>query len=408
MNVSVIKKLLSILLIIVIICSANSSALVINNTSLSKESLQTNNSKILNNDNFFDFYIKILMRIGKIPSMSACIIKDNSVQWSKGYGYRDIENQKLANENTIYMLASTSKTITATALMQLYEKGEFNLDDDIKQFLDFDFRNPNYPEKKITFEMLLSHTSSFKKMRFPESITMTKNSSVSPYEWMKELVAPNGRYYDSHLCWNDYQPGEQYQYSNINYLLLAYILENITKQTFNEYCKENIFLPLEMYNTSYHLKDLNIKNIANPYILSENFGEKYSKLQHYNTYIFPASDLRTSVSDLSHLLIAHMNDGKYKDKRILKEETINLMHTSHTPNKTGTQYCLGWMIWELPNKEIYSGHIGAIWGYFTSIKVRDSDDVGFIYFMNRYPDDYVSAFAQLLIENALFRKGDLL
>lgn len=71
----------------------------------------------------FDEEIMYYMEQGHMPSLSACIVKNNSVLWSKGYGYADINKGLEATENTIYLVASLTKTITATAIMQLWEQG---------------------------------------------------------------------------------------------------------------------------------------------------------------------------------------------------------------------------------------------------------------------------------------------
>lgn len=112
------------------------------------------------NSTVFDEKISLIMKIAGFPSLATCIIKDNQIVWSKGYGYYDISNQKPATVDTVYILASITKTIVGTAIMQLYEKELFDLDDDVNVFLPFDLRNPNFLEDPITFRMLLSHTSS--------------------------------------------------------------------------------------------------------------------------------------------------------------------------------------------------------------------------------------------------------
>ena len=111
-------------------------------------------------DFLFDLYIGFLMKIGHRPSIATCIIHDDEVVWSKGYGYYDLENLKPTTEDILYLQASVSKTVTATALMQLYEKGLFDLDDDINDYLPFELRNPNHPDEHITIKMILSHRSS--------------------------------------------------------------------------------------------------------------------------------------------------------------------------------------------------------------------------------------------------------
>ena len=92
---------------------------------------------------FFDRLIMFLMRSGHIPSLSTCIIKDDEVVWAKGYGLFDIEHNKKASEDTIYAVASISKTVTATALMQLYEQGFFELDGDINDLNNVPLLNKN-------------------------------------------------------------------------------------------------------------------------------------------------------------------------------------------------------------------------------------------------------------------------
>ena len=111
-------------------------------------------------DFLLDFYIQTLMKIAHKPSVATCIIKDGMVAWEKGYGYYDIENQKETNKDILYLQVSVSKTVTATALMQLYEQGLFDLDDDVNKYLPFDLRNPNHPDDPITIKMLLSHRTS--------------------------------------------------------------------------------------------------------------------------------------------------------------------------------------------------------------------------------------------------------
>jgi CubicO group peptidase (beta-lactamase class C family) len=115
---------------------------------LSQQKIQNNTSS---NEKFFDRFITILLKIGHYPSLSSCIIKNTKVIWMKEYGLYDIENQKQATKQTIYLVASITKTITSTALMQLYEQGLFDLDDDVNNYLPFDLRNPNFPDDNITF-----------------------------------------------------------------------------------------------------------------------------------------------------------------------------------------------------------------------------------------------------------------
>jgi CubicO group peptidase (beta-lactamase class C family) len=105
------------------------------------DTTKSNLNEILN-DTAFDLKIQLLMKLAGFPSLSTCIIKDDQIIWSKGYGYYDRVEQKHASTDTIYIIASITKTIVGTALMQLYDKGLFNLDDDVNKYLPFDFLSP--------------------------------------------------------------------------------------------------------------------------------------------------------------------------------------------------------------------------------------------------------------------------
>ena len=123
----------------------------------------TLNNKPGLNDSFellFNRSINLLMRMGQIYSLSICLIKNNTIAWSNGYGIYDMEKNQKPNVDTCYLIASISKTITATAILQLYEQGLFELDDNVNNKLDFDIYNPSHPEVNITYRMLLNHTAS--------------------------------------------------------------------------------------------------------------------------------------------------------------------------------------------------------------------------------------------------------
>lgn len=112
------------------------------------------------NDDNFDVFIKTKMEAWEAQGLAIAFIKDGEISWSKNYGYADPEVQKKVTDETIFQIASVSKTVTGAAIMQLYEKGFLNLDVSINEYLPFDIKNPNFPNQKITVRMLLQHKSS--------------------------------------------------------------------------------------------------------------------------------------------------------------------------------------------------------------------------------------------------------
>jgi len=357
-------------------------------------------------DEIFEKLITKIMKIAHMSALSAAIIKNNEVVWSKGFGIYDRENEKEATNETIYLVASISKTITATALLQLYEKGLFDLDDDVNKYLPFSLRNPNYPDKPITFRMLLAHQSSLAVDPPAFYVYLPGDLEVKgyPYPWLKEYLVPGEIHYKPQV-WSNTMPGEEMNYANVGYALLGYLVELISGEPFEEYCKEHIFKPLGMNDTSFRLKDLNISKIAVPYVVR--YGEYYPLL-HYSILDNAAGGLRTNVLDLSRFLIAHMNGGVYNGVRILREETVEEMHRIQYPsNKYGFQYGLGWQIWKIGG-QTYIGHTGGLYGVATNMRFRTSDKVGIIFFTNKEIYNVREIIAFSLIERLLFWKADKL
>jgi len=331
-----------------------------------------------------------------MPSLSICIVKNNTIVWSKAYRYFDIKNNKLAKNDTIYMAGSISKSFTATAILQLYEQGLVDLDEDVSKYLGFNFKNPKYPNVNITLRMLLSHTASIAKndLKFMLYFYL-KNYSYNHLEEFLNLNNPG--------IWFDKKPGTTHLYSNIGFEILGYILEKQTNKSIEEYCKEHIFTPLNMYNTSFHVKNLNKSRLAVPYLW---FIKRYFSLKHYDLPYTAAGSLRTNVLDLSHFMIAHMNNGTYNGIQILNNTTVKLMHTVHGSGPM-FDYGLGWIIFNESDGKYY-GHGGSTFGGEAVMKYRVSDNVGVIYFWNQYIGirGPLQVISYQLIQKAIFEKTD--
>jgi len=369
----------------------------------------------------FDRKIEFLMKMAHMPSLSACVIKNDEIVWYKGYGFYDGEN--IPNEHTIYLIASTTKSITATAMMQLYDQGLFALDDDVNEYLPFSLRNPNHPDEPITFRMILAHQSSLPGPGCAINITNNffRIGSVHPEEiynlpdlgpYIEEKLDPNHDSYNPDI-WRDKPPGTEYAYSNLGYTLLGYLVECISKEPFDQYCKEHIFEPLDMMNTSFNVSELNIKNIAVPYIwykISFPNIKGWLPQPHGTGSFYPAGFLRTSISDLSHFLIAHMNGGVWNGVRILNESTVNIMHTIQYPDSKGLhiggKYGFGFFIKESLTKPDTIGHGGDVTGCHSNMMFLPSENVGIIYFTNRQLSKDVTGFAaRMLLKPWMIKKA---
>lgn len=361
-------------------------------------------------DALFDQKLSLLMRIAGFPSLSTCIIKDDVIIWSKGYGHYDLGEKKQATIDTIYILASITKTIVGTALMQLYEQGFFDLDDDVNMFLPFELRNPNFPDDPITFRMLLSHTSSLnintQRQYYWFNFSGDPPFPFFPEPYLQEFLVPGGSYYDQTVWSTKYRPGEYAMYANVGFDLISYLVELISGEPFLEYCDTQLFTPLGMRNTSFNLSTLTIEQVAIPYQrfagryhtindLDFIFGNDTPPEKYWRGRFYPAGGLYSTVSDLSHFLIAHMNEGVYQGTRILEKETVELMHEIQPGNNIG--YGLAWMHTRISSRLTTSGHAGDLHGVDTWMLYEPAGSIGVIYLANGNPGYSLSPLKGLLI-----------
>jgi len=255
------------------------------------------------------------MQARRIPSVAACIIKNDRVVWTGSYGLADKENGLPASSRTNYLLASLSKTVIATAVLQLAERGLVDIDQDIGLYLPFNVRNPKFPRSPVTTRMLLTHSS---------GLTGPKTDEELPafYDWfdpdsapplgltMMEYLLPGGAHYVP-AVWKDKAPGRRELYSNLGASLLAYLVECVSGEDFSSYCRNHIFLPLGMPETSYRIADLNAQLLAVRYM------EDSGPIPHYTRRDYPGGQVKSSVEEFSHFLAAWMNEGVYDQTRIL-------------------------------------------------------------------------------------------
>ena len=326
------------------------------------------NSNILLNNSIDDFIINE-MSLHHIPGLSASIVRNENVIWADSYGYANISQNLLVKDTTLFMLASISKTITATAIMQLYEHGYFDLNDSINDYLPFQVIHPNFPSTNITFHMLFTHSSSIQDNW--DVITSYPGDSPNPLgEYLEDYLTPGGAYYNATMNFYPQEPGTVYNYCNVAVALVGYLVEVISGVPFDDYCEINIFDPLGMDETAWFLADLNVSNIAVPYHWD---GNNYIPYGHYGLDLYPAAQLRTSTTQLSHILLMMMNNGEYNSTQILEESTVNLMLTPQLPWHPSVGII--WQkIWQ--GGRTLWGHLGGYDGISTYMFFEPATNIG--------------------------------
>jgi len=297
--------------------------------------------------------------------------------------------QKSVEDTTLFLTSSISKTIVATAIMQFWEADSFDLDDNINDYLDqFQISIPYHPSDTITFHMLLTHTSSIEdNWGVLDDLIICGDSPIPLDSFLVEYFTPGGIYYNTALNFYDVKPGTERNYSNVAVCILASLVEKFSGTSFDQYCRENIFNPLEMNRTSWFLSGLDTNAIATLYNWQ---GGQFVPFCHYGFPDYPDGQLRSTKIELEHFLSAYMNWGKYKGVSILDSSTIDLMlsdQLGYPPwPPSGANQGLIWMQ-GIFGEWLPWGHAGANPGNNTGMFFKQYEDEGWgvICFMNSHP-----------------------
>lgn len=267
------------------------------------------------------------------------VLCGTQISTSIPFGTADFTRNIPVTDSTFFRIASISKTITAMAFMKLYEQGLVGLDTDINSILGYSVRNPNFPNTPITARMLLSHTSTITDGTTYSSF-LSATASQNPMPNISALLVSGGTWYTSGQFINK-QPGSFYTYANINYGILGSIIEAISGQRFDVYCRQQIFLPLGIQG-SFNVNDIpDINRVAVLYrknggtwqAQSDNYQGVQPVYGNLSAYIpgtnglrfSPQGGLRISGSDLGTLFLLLMNHGTINGTTILNDSTVKRM-----------------------------------------------------------------------------------
>ena len=261
-----------------------------------------------------------------IAGAAVSVVKDGKLFLAKGYGSADIENGiPVDPEQTIFHVGSVGKLFTWTAVMQLVEEGKLDLDEDINTYLDF--RIPDTYPQPITLRHLMTHTSGFED-RWLNSVVSDPSELVPAREWLV-----------SYMPARVHPPGEVAGYSNYNAMLAGYIVARVSGEPYDQYIQEHIFDPLGMAHSTARSPippDLRAR-------LSVGYTYEDGAFQAFPDYtaqpaLWPSGAHQATVTDMARFMIAHLENGRYRDAnidgaRILKEDTTRQMHsTLYTPD----------------------------------------------------------------------------
>ncbi|MEW5803379.1 MAG: serine hydrolase domain-containing protein [bacterium] len=371
--------------------------------SLAKETVDAYDAQDLDTESDLDSYIQQRLDKVNIPGLSALIVKDGKIAWSGAYGWARIGRQPVTTD-TVFQLASVSKTIVAVAVMKAWEEGRFDLDEDINRYLPFSVRNPRAPVKPITTRMLLTHTSSIRDRAnvMDSAYVWNRDSPVSLGQFLEDYFTSGRWGFGSRRSFYSEDPGTAFHYSNIGAALAAYLVEATSGVPFDTYCNLKIFQPLGMEETSWRLSDLDDSHLAMPYGYDSQ-RRRYTAYGFYGYPDYPDGLLRSSAPQLARFLNMFIQYGELDGVRILKKETVEEMRRVQNPS-IDPQGGLIWYYKELSGWRLL-GHNGGDMGITTEMFFRPDDGAGIILLMNGDCTPSVDRFIKD-IQTRLFKEAE--
>jgi CubicO group peptidase (beta-lactamase class C family) len=331
----------------------------------------------------FDAFVAKQMRLAKIPGLAVGLARAGVVRLARGYGYADIDRRRPVTAETLFHLASVTKTVTATAIMQLAEAGRLSMDEPVARHLDFPLANPRHPDVPITFRHLLMHTSSISDAKYYEVDfrEQGRDATLPLADFLKEYLVPGGRAYSSEKCFANVMPGSTWDYSNVGYGLLGYLAGRIGNEDMREQTRKRMYAPLAMHHTHWTLSDTPAAQVATPYDMVDGV---LTAVKPVGFPDWPAGMLRSSIADFIRFVAASANGGSALGARILKTQTMAQMLDMQKPARLPdwlTGQGLGWMASRL-NGTVTPNHWGGDPGVFTAVYIAPQTRTGVALFAN--------------------------
>lgn len=292
-------------------------------TALFSALFQLGKAQIPNADSLIALELKRL----RIPGLAAAKVENGRIRTLQYFGYQNLEMQIPVTGQTIFHVASISKTITAAAVMQLHSRGHFGLDDDVNRFLPFRIANPLFPDVAITFRQLLRHRSSIAdnmEYLLPFWENEYHGADIPLDAFLRDYLSKDGRHYDGNKNFAEARPGAEFGYSNMGFALLGYLVERIAQMPFDQYCQEHLFNPLEMNASGWFANRLRTDRLAVPYSYSDSLRQ-YASHPQGAFPDYPSGSLRCTLGDLAKFLACWSNDGTYLGKTVIDAAAVQAL-----------------------------------------------------------------------------------
>lgn len=331
------------------------------------------------------------MSAGQVPGLALAIVRGQEVIYAQGFGVTSVEDGGLpVTPQTLFRIGSVTKPLTGTMLMRLVESGKPELDCPISEYLPWLTLGDGVAQR-ITLRMLLSHTSGLPTdaehfgPRDPGGLERFVREEAPGYP----LLAP---------------PGTFWAYSNVGLNIAGYLAEAVSGLPYAELMQQVLFEPLAMRRTTfdplvamtYPLAQAHERNRYGDLIVRHQFAE--------NTGHHPGSFALSTALDLANFAILHLNQGCFREQRLLSPASIAAMHRKHISLIDDSEEGYGLTFYT----DSYRGqprvsHGGAISSYGSHLMLLPQAGIGVVLLANRADGIHLATLANQIIDGLIGR-----
>ena len=349
---------------------------------------------VTNAINDIDSIVNDALDVFNVPGVAIGIVVDGKVVLSKGYGYRNLDQNLPTTENTLFAIGSCTKAFTTFMLGQLVNEGKITWDDPVISHIP-EFRlMDQYSTYHITIRDLVAHRSGMARHDL-----LWFNPEFNRSDVIKSLQ------YLEPAC----KLREKFQYNNLMYTVAGILIEKVTGQTWEEALSSRILIPLTMLNSNDSVKESQkSEDFSMPY--AEVAGEIKAIPFRSIQSVAPAGAINSSVSDMVKWIQLQLSNGTLLDKHFIYKETLQEMHTIQMPMVASAPdeevyhfgYGLGWCT-GIYRGHYYLHHGGGIDGFISQVSLLPQEKIGVVVLSNSSSDGTfaVSCIANTIIDKLL-------
>jgi serine beta-lactamase-like protein LACTB, mitochondrial len=328
--------------------------------------------------------ISKFMSANSTPGISAAVVENGGEVWSGGFGMADLENFVPATASTLYRLGSISKPLTATAVMELWERGKIDLDAPVQKYC------PAFPEKPwpITTRELLGHLGGIRHYRVAEGKQSSQDDpEIGNTKHFDDPIEGGFEFFAADPLVA--QPGTQFHYSTQGYTVVGCALEGASGEKYVDFVRESVFVPAGMLETQADDHYAIIQHRTRFYQKNKS-GAVVNADFLDSSYKIPGGGWLSSADDLAQFEVALLGN------RLVKQATRDMMWTSQeTSDGKSTGYAFGWRTGTVAGVRDVS-HGGSQQGTSTYIIIAPDERAGIVVLVNMENADAYALGTQML------------